>query len=131
MSDVERETRDGADRAARRRGRLGPAANPDQAIDYLVRLDGVLAAAATLTVCYVPDKLIVGETDFDTYLEALGDQDWSSPEALAVATLGDFNNELVPRWVGVILERDRHKVFVEDRQPGWHNATLLARLPAI
>ena len=131
MSGSEHGYPDGSDRSAQRRGRLGPGANPNQAIDCLVRLDGVLPAATTLMVCYVPDKLIVDQTAFDAYLAALGDQDWPSSEALAVATLGDLNNELVPRWVSVIVGRDRHKVVVEDRQPGWNNAALLARLPAL
>ena len=91
----------------------------------------MLPAGTALTVCYVPDKLIVSESAFDAYLAALGDQDWHAPEALAVATLGDLNNELVPRWVSVIVDRDRHKVVVEDRQPGWTNPALLAHLPAV
>ncbi len=120
-----------AQSAERRRGHLTPGANQDQAIDYLVRLAGRLTAETTLTVCYVPDKLIVARAAFERYLAALGDHDWPAPEALAVATLGDFNNELVPRWVSVIVERDRHQVVVEDRQPGWQNPALLAHLPAI
>ncbi len=130
MPGLERGSSDGSDLAGLRRDRLSPDANPDQAIDYLVSFRGVLPAATTITVCYVPDKLILGEAAFDAYLAALGDQHWHSPEALAVATLGDFNNELVPRWVGVIVERERHEVVVEDRQPRWNNAALLARLPA-
>ncbi len=117
--------------AERRRGLLSPGANPDQAIDCLVRLAGRLTAETTLTVCYVPDKLIVARAAFERYLAALGDHDWPAPEAIAVATLGDFNNELVPRWVCVIVERDRHQVVVEDRQPGWQNPALLAHLPAV
>ncbi len=131
MSGAERETRGDADQAARRRGRLGPGANPDQAIDYMVRLAGRLTAETTLTVCYVPDKRIVTRAAFERYLAALGNQDWPAPEALAVATLGVFNKELVPRWVSVIVERDRHQVVVEDRQPGWQNPALLARLTAV
>ena len=131
MSGLEPEARDGDRPAERRRGQLSPDANPDQAIDYLVRLDGRLTAETTLTVSYVPDKLIVARATFEAYLAALGEQDWPTPEALAVATLGDFNNELVPRWVSVIVERDRHQVVVEDRQPGWQNPTLLAHLPAV
>ena len=115
----------------RRRGLLNPGANPDQAIDYLVRLAGRLTAETTLTVCYVPDKLIVARAAFEHYLAALGDHDWPGPEALAVATLGDFNNELVPRWVCVIVDRDRHQVVVEDRQPGWQNPALLAHRPGV
>lgn len=122
---------DRSDPAGLRRVCLRPGANPAQAIDYLVEFSGVLPAVTALTVCYVPDKLIVAEADFDAYLAVLGGQDWSSPEALAVAMLGDFNNELVPRWVGVVVERNRHKVVVEDRQPSWDNAALLARLPPV
>jgi 7-cyano-7-deazaguanine reductase len=45
--------------------------------------------------------------------------------------LDDLNNELVPRWVELTVERDAplpHRVVIEDRQPNWDNPQLMARL---
>ena len=114
-----------------RRDRLSATANPDQTIDYLVGLHGVLPCARAIAVRFVPDKLILGAAAFDGYLAALGAEDWPSPEALALAMRADFNNELVPRWLVVTVEGPHHKVVIEDRQPGWENATLLARLAPV
>ena len=74
----------------------------------------------------------------DGLAAALGGLDWKTLEAVAVAVLDDVNNEVVPRWVQVAVsyenadagERERHAVLIEDRQPGWDNPSLLARLPA-
>ena len=47
--------------------------------------------------------------------------------------LDDLNSELVPRWIQVlVLTHEEGEVLVEDRQPDWDNASLLAGLkPAI
>ncbi|WP_029007119.1 hypothetical protein [Azospirillum halopraeferens] len=115
--------------AADRRTRLTTAANPDSRHDYLVRLAGTPTPGTRLAVLYVPDRWIVTAEGFAAYLKALADP--GPPEALALAVLDDLNNEVVPRWAEVRVERDApvgHRVNVEDRQPGWDNPGLIARL---
>ncbi len=122
-----------------RRERLRTARNPNRAFDYVVSLQGKLGVGALggevmLGLRYVPDREIVLDPDMDDYLAAVSDQPWSSIEEFAAAVLADLNNQLVPRWVSVVvtLWRPRgsaeHTVIVEDRQPNWDNRALLARI---
>jgi 7-cyano-7-deazaguanine reductase len=61
---------------------------------------------------------------------------FASLEALATAVLDDINNEVVARWVQVVISApapdepgvDGHSVMLEDRQPKWENDSLLSRL---
>ena len=79
------------------------------------------------------------ETDaaFGRYLETLTSVEWGSLEELATAILGDFSNELVARWMRVVMTSPEgaypgvgtHQVMIEDRQPGWDNPALLSRVP--
>ena len=126
-----------------RRALLKAAANPDRNLDYLDTLAGHLpgggGARQLVEVRYVPDKQVLDTGSFDTYLEALSNQLWENPEDLAVTILTDINNEVVARWVQVKIDMpelhyravDTHEVVIEDRQPGWDNATLLGRLKRI
>lgn len=124
-----------------RREKLATKENPDSRMDYVSSLQGRLAAAgaaARITLRYVPDRWIVTPDGFDAYLAGLGDQDWANLESLATAILDDINNEVVARWVQVVVDRqneaedgvtdERHSVMLEDRQPKWGNDALLSRL---
>lgn len=95
------------------------APSPDPRHDYLVELAGT-AGDAAIQVYYVPDRDIVSPASVAAYLAA---QDaGQAAEALALAILDDFNNQLVPRWIKVTVTREqplRHRVAVDDRQPGW------------
>ena len=127
-----------ADPVRRRRGLLSTAANPRPGLDYLGRLRQTLPAdvlppeapsPVTLTLRFVPDRLILSAAALPDYGAALADQDWTSPEALATAVFDDLNNELVPRWLNLRLDAgDGHRIVLEDRQPGWDTPHLLARL---
>ncbi|PIW26187.1 MAG: hypothetical protein COW30_16300 [Rhodospirillales bacterium CG15_BIG_FIL_POST_REV_8_21_14_020_66_15] len=120
-----------------RRAVLEPAANPDRNIDFVSSLAGTMTAlggSVGVTLRYVPDALTVTPAAFIAYLKALEGVEWPSQENLATTILQDVNNEVIPRWVQVTTRRGdadgapQHKVLVEDRQPQWNNAALLAHL---
>lgn len=126
-----------------RRALLECSPNPDKQLDYIITLSGHLpqtqGQSRQVALRYVPDRDILVSKSFGTYLEALADQSWDTPEDLAVTILTDVNNEVVARWIQVSLsmpERlhhavESHAVVLEDRQPGWDNASLLGRLERI
>lgn len=130
---------DRMDPALERRRRLAATANPGQRQDYVVRLDGVApgGASTSVTISYVPDRLVLPATAFEAYLGALDATPWPTCEALALAILADVNNELIPRWVQIrvaaagSVEGGGHTVIIEDRQPGWDNPLILERLPPL
>ncbi len=124
-----------------RRQPVETTANPDNRMDYAVTLAGHLTFAGvadcvSVELCYVPDKLVLAPRSFATYLECMSGMDWTSLEQLATAVMSDITNEVVGRWVQVKLTLrekgldtlSRHCVLLEDRQPGWENASLLASL---
>lgn len=117
---------------------LGTIPNPSREIDYLVLLDGTVrprgvAAPLSLTLRYVPDRLIIVRGKWQSYLAALSTQDMPALETLAARILSDANNEIVPRWLSIVVSdhTSSHKVIVEDRQPKWDNPDLLRRVPGI
>lgn len=123
-----------------RRAVLAPAPNPDRNIDFVSSLSGRLTAlggSIDVALRYVPDALTVSPAAFTAYLRALEGGDWPSHENLATTILQDVSNELVPRWVQIVTRRgaaddvSEHKILVEDRQPQWNNAALLAHLHSI
>lgn len=113
---------------------LAVESNPSAHLDYLNRLDGVAAGDHThVTLYYVPDKLVLPPAAFSNYLAALGEYSGQLLEHLAATILEDFNNEVVPRWLSIRLERQMpgmpvHRTLVEDQQPKWNNPALLSRL---
>ncbi|HYH21751.1 MAG TPA: hypothetical protein VD995_24365 [Azospirillum sp.] len=113
-----------------RRERLTTVANPGARHDYLIVLAGEPRPGIRLEIRYVPDRWVAEPTGFAAYLGALADLP-GGLEALALAVLDDVNNELVPRWAEVRAEGAdpvSHRVVVEDRQPGWDNPHVFARL---
>ena len=122
-----------------RRTLIATGANPDPRLDYVVGLEGSVAAVGNTTpiainLRYIPDKVIVKPTSFSRYLEALASIVWPSIEELAVTLLSDINNEVVARWVHVSISTpasqglDTHTVLLEDSQPKWNNPRILSRL---
>ncbi|MDX1737443.1 MAG: hypothetical protein R3261_04365 [Alphaproteobacteria bacterium] len=115
----------------RRRFILVTEENPNLSIDYLISLSGKLNdEESAIRITYVPDKLLLSPDAFEHYLHSFEDDLLAAPERLALAILDDFNNELVPRWVQVQVQfhSSNHQILIEDRQPIWDNAGLLARL---
>ena len=124
-----------------RRALLETHANPDGAVDYVSCLHGTLQAfglgkPTLLRVYYVPDRMIVDPAAFGCYLGALSALEWGSLELLATEVLGDFNDQLIGRWVRVVVTAPEgaypsvgsHEVLIEERQPGWDNPSLLSGL---
>ena len=125
------------DDTAARRSLLTATPNPEGRLDYLVSLSGRLSAdqgsPITLTIRYVPDRLIVSSAAWMAYTARLSDHETGTLESLASVILSDFANELVPRWLEVRL---RHAlpdggvqaVGMQERQPQWSDAGLAALL---
>lgn len=118
-----------------RREILRTRTNPQTGLDYLVALDAATADHA-IRLQYVPDKLLLLPEIFDAYLSALTAPGDLPVEELAIAIIEDINNEVVPRWVQVQIERckagaetsvGRYRVLIEDRQPNWDNPQIIAR----
>jgi len=128
-------------RARRLLLRVGPA--PECRVDCVTNLachlDRSTGDATDVIVRYIADRDILQPDSLAGYLEALPRGADVSVEELAVTVLADINDQVVPRWVRVRLRRQnpaahgvtRHDVVVEDRQPGWDNASLLSRLPPL
>lgn len=111
-----------------RRDALTTAANPDSRHDYLVELRGDLTDGVVLRIRYIPDRLVLTPDGMAIWMPQLGEQN-GPLEAMALSALDDLNNELVPRWVEVAVERQYplfQRVVVEDRQPDWDNPALFA-----
>lgn len=118
----------GGDRVNAGRELLSVTPSPDPRHDYLVTLSGAVGGAegdgaiagGRVSISMVPDRLVVVPDSLVDYLAALDGSE--TTEALALRVLDDMLNELVPRWIEVIVTRDtplRHEVRVEDRQPDW------------
>jgi len=116
--------------------------NPESTVDYVSGLQGMLQAfghggPTRVNVHYVPNRTILEPAAFGRYLESLTALDWGSLEELATAVLADLNDEVVARWVRVVVTAPEgaypgvgaHQVMIEDRQPDWDNPALLSRLP--
>lgn len=114
--------------------------NPDHGSDYVVRFEIETTPSFSLgplkiVVRYVPDKLLLEPASLSDYVHALTQPRWTSLESVVLAMRDDFGNEVIPRWIEIVvspsessLDIARHSVLVEDRQPQWDNRNLLARL---
>ena len=120
--------------------------NPDPSHDYLSTLScqttPTRAAPLQLQIRYVPDRLIVTQAALDHYLSAFNGLPIETAEHAALTLLEDVNDVLIPRWIEIsvtVLHSSpegnhlpfSHAVTVEDRQPGWDNSRLIARLGSI
>lgn len=123
-----------------RRDLLRTMPNPDPISDYVVRFEIESTPSFALgplkfVARYVPDKVLLDPSFLNEYLLALTQPEWPALEALALAMRDDFGNELIPRWIEIVvspldasIDNLRHSVLVKDRQPQWDNPRLLARL---
>ncbi|AXO15852.1 MULTISPECIES: hypothetical protein [Thalassospira] len=124
-----------------RRNLIQTEPNPGTRIDYVVTLQSNLTGAkdvfpARLTLRYVPDRLILKTSNLAEYYAEIASIEFENFEAAAVLLMDDFNNELVPRWISLRLDKQtadndqvfHHETALEDRQPKWGNPRLLDRL---
>jgi NADPH-dependent 7-cyano-7-deazaguanine reductase QueF len=132
--------------APTRRSHIKTTPNPDERLDYVITLTGTLgiraaAGSCQISVRYIPDKLIISQASFAAYLQAVGEMEWANLEEAATAMLEDMGNEVVARWMQLKAASSKdggggaatssHQIVLEDKQPQWDNAPLLARLAAI
>jgi 7-cyano-7-deazaguanine reductase len=124
-----------------RRNLLETEANPGIQFDYVVTLQSELTGAenvfpARLSLRYVPDRLLLKPACLASYFQEIETITFDNLEQAAVLLMEDFNNELVPRWINMRLNKhtadsgtvQHHEATLEDRQPRWHNARLIERL---
>lgn len=112
---------------------------PDATVEFLCNLESDLPAInATIRLTYVPYKNVLSADCFAAYLKELPQPGDAANvlERYAAMMLDDLNNELVPRWLQLVLTRRRddgtvQRVLVEDKQPRWNNKVLLARAQSI
>lgn len=120
-----------------RRTLLKTADNPNRTIDYIVTLEALGANdRVRISLRYIPDRLIIKSDCFSAYIKALFESVEQTIEEGAAILVDDINNELVTRWVQVIVFEDQgktsqHSVVIEDRQPNWDNPHLIARMTTI
>jgi len=126
---------DAPDNRVARQERITTHPLPASTVEFLCHLEGRIAAIdATVNLSYVPYKNILAAETFADYLTELPvpDDTASALETSAAVILDDLNNELVPRWLQLVLTRHRadgtvQRVLVEDKQPRWNNKVLLSR----
>jgi len=136
-----------------RRKLLISLANPDTSLDYLVSISGTIETHNPIngisrlpgtrdhsnfievTVHYVPDRLILDDSSIINYFNYYQDKIPNQIEELGINLLGDFNNELVPRWIKLFVTiQDSKKENIKelsffDSQPNWQNYNLLSSIP--
>lgn len=112
-----------------RRAALAPRPAPKARLDYGVRIDQAVGNSADgrLSLVFVPDKYTLDPEALADYLDQ-ADIENTDAETLAVTILEDVVNELVCRWARVSVTLAGKTVTIEDRQPGWANDGLLARI---
>jgi len=129
---------------ATRRTLLNVSPNPNLNLDYVTGFEGRIGAPAfehpaDVILRYVPDRSILEAASYEAYLETIEQGSWGSLEEMAVTLLDDIRNELVARWVQVIVKHQpqglshlqRQAITLEDYQPNWDNEELLSHLPLI
>lgn len=124
-----------------RRERLRTVPNPDPAHDYVSALQAMVETetlgAVRVSIRYVPDRAVLPPDGLTDYLPAIAGLEAATLEHLALTAIEDLNDALIPRWVEVDARMHSddgtggHAVCVEDRQPGWDNPRLLARLATL
>ncbi len=136
-----------------RRNLLISLTNPDTSLDYLVSISGTIQTQSPtkgipvlsgtidyskfieVTVHYVPDRLILDDSSITEYFNYYQDKMPNQIEELGINLLGDFNNELVPRWIKLFISiQDSKKNSIKelsffDSQPNWKNYNLLSSIP--
>jgi len=130
---------DNTDNRVARQEQIATHPLPAGRVEFLCSLEGHLPALdATAALTYIPYKNVLSAEDFTAYLKDLPapEDRATAMEALAAIILDDLNNELVPRWLQLVLTRYNtdgtvQRVLVEDKQPRWDNKTLLRRAQGI
>lgn len=70
---------------------------------------------------FQPDKLLLDHASFEDYLAQWQTAPVQEPEELALTILEDVTDQVVPKWIEVVLKSETElavTVTVKDRQPG-------------
>ena len=105
--------------------------NPNPKLDYLTELHKQLSSTLSVTLTYIPDKLLLRPEAFIGYLEVALPTLAEPYESFAHVFLEDVNNEVVPRWLKIEIISETNltrRIVLIDSQPKWNNAPLLASL---
>ena len=121
-------------------------------IDYLVSISGAIEtqnfteemtrlsgtadylSSIEVAVHYVPDRLILDDGSINEYFNYYQENMPKQIEELGINLLGDFNNELVPRWIKLFLTVQNTKkeqikeLSFFDSQPNFENYNLLSSI---
>ena len=121
-------------------------------IDYLVSISGTIEtqnfteemtrlsgtadylSSIEVAVHYVPDRLILDDGSINEYFNYYQENMPKQIEELGINLLGDFNNELVPRWIKLFLTvQNTNKEQIKelsffDSQPNFENYNLLSSI---
>ncbi|NQY82224.1 MAG: hypothetical protein HRT36_04195 [Alphaproteobacteria bacterium] len=95
--------------------------------EALLRTEGRYNASHEVRIRYVPDRYRLPEGSFQNYLLTLPDTVWHDISESAFVIMDDLSNQLVPKWIQVMVQTATDAALVEDRQPQWQNAALLSR----
>tara|TARA_B100000214_G_C23430139_1_gene384448 strand:- start:93 stop:479 length:387 start_codon:yes stop_codon:yes gene_type:complete len=105
--------------------------NPNPKLDYLTELRKQISSTLSVTLTYIPDKLLLRPEAFIGYLEVALPALAEPYESFAHVFLEDVNNEVVPRWLRVVVISEKiptRRIVLIDSQPKWNNASILALL---
>ena len=121
-------------------------------IDYLVSISGTIEtqnfieemprlsgtgdylSSIEVAVHYVPDRLILDDGSINEYFNYYKENMPKQIEELGINLLGEFNNELVPRWIKLFLTvQNTNKEQIKelsffDSQPNFENYNLLSSI---
>ena len=89
--------------------------NPDSRKNWVITAK--ISSPEKITLRFVPDKLIADHNSLKIFIIEYLEQTWASPEEMLLKIIEAINNELVPRWVEVIYEKEGITLKVDDTQP--------------
>ena len=104
--------------------------NPNPKSDYVTQLSIAPINDVSVTIAYVPDKLILIPDTLAIYLENKKNFLCEPLEDFAQKLLEAINNEVIPRWIRITLQYEptatlKRKVTVIDQQPKWNKLELI------
>lgn len=94
--------------------------------ETMLRFEGVYHEHHII-VRYIPDRYRLPKGSIKEYLKKLPEATWGDAEEVAYMILDDLGNQLVPKWLQVIVHFEQESAMIEERQPAWQNAALLSR----
>ena len=95
--------------------------------ETLLRIQSSFAPDHRISLRYIPDRYLLPDQSFQAYLRSIPTEAWQEVHEVAFVIMDDLNNQLVPKWIQVMVETDCDAALIEDRQPQWQNAALLSR----